>query len=224
MKHSKIYGFALIMGTFSGVITMLFHPTGRDLLGQSAEIARRYELITIAVHSLAIVSLPIMFFGFTGFSRRLGLENQLVSAALIAYGFGAVAVMCAAVINGLVAPVLTAKINASDEPTQKFLYLVLMNNSLLNQAFSKVFVAAVSFAMIGWSIHLLKRGKLMRITAIIGLIVAGLSLAGIFTGHLKLDVHGFGLFIFAQSLWTILVGVFMIRPENNESNFINQGN
>lgn len=220
MKHSKIHGIALITGTLGGVITMLFHPTGRDLLGQPDEIAHRYELITITVHSLAITSLPIMFFGFLGFSRRLGLGNPLVSAALIAYGFGAIAVMCAGVINGLVAPVLMRKINEADEPTQNFLHLVLMNNSLLNQALTKVFVVAVGFALIAWSIHLWKKGRLMKITAVIGFIVSILSLAGIFSGHLKLDVHGFGLFIFAQSIWTILVAVFMIRTEKKESDNI----
>jgi hypothetical protein len=222
MKHSKLYGFALTIGTLSGVITMLFHPTGRDLIGQPDEIAHRYELITVAVHSLAIFGLPVMFFGFLGFSRRLGLENPLVSAALIAYGFGAIAVLSAAVINGLVGPIVTGKINEADEPTQKLLHLVLMNNSLLNQAFTKVFVVAVGFALIAWSIHLWKKGKLMKITAIIGFIIGILSLFGIFSGHLKLNVHGFGLFTFAQSIWTILVAVFMIRPENKESDIVSQ--
>lgn len=222
MKHSKLYGFALIVGTLCGVITMLFHPTGRDLIGQPGEVAHRYELITVAVHSLAIFGLPVVFFGFSGFSRRLGLENPLVSAALIAYGFGAMAVTSAAVINGLVGPVLTGKINEADEPTQKLLHLVLMNNSLLNQAFTKVFVVAAGFALIAWSIHLWKKGRLMQITAITGFIIGILSLSGILSGHLKLDVHGFGLFTFAQSIWTILVAVFMIRTENNKSDITGQ--
>jgi hypothetical protein len=222
MKHSKLYGFALIVGTLCGAITMLFHPTGRDLIGQPDEIAHRYELITVAVHSLAIFGLPVMFFGFLGFSRRLGLENPLVSAALIAYGFGAIAVMSAAVINGLVGPVLTGKINEADEPTRKLFHLMLMNNSLLNQAFTKVFVAAVGFALITWSIHLWNKGRLMQISAILGFVVGILSWSGIFSGHLKLDVHGFGLFTFAQSIWTLLVAVFMIRTENKESDIISQ--
>lgn len=57
----------------------------------------------------------------------------------------------------------------------------------------------------------------MQITAIIGFIVSILSLIGVFSRHLKLDVHGFGLFTLAQSIWSILVAVFMIRTENQES-------
>jgi len=71
---------------------------------------------------------------------------------LIAYAFGAVAVMCAAVINGLVAPILTRQILTADESTRQVLDTVLMNNGLLNQAFAKVFVVASSFAVIFWSV------------------------------------------------------------------------
>lgn len=216
MKYSKIYGFALIVGTLGGIITMIFHPTGHDLLNQPDEIARRNELIATAVHILAIISLPIVFFGLLGFCRRLNLENPLVSLGLVVYGFGELAVMSAAVLSGLVGPVLTRKILESDEATQKILYTILMNNFQLNQGLSKVYVVAVAVAFIMWSILLLKKGRMMQITAIIGFIVSILSLLGVFSGHLKLDVHGFGLFTFAQSIWLISVAVFMIRPENKE--------
>jgi hypothetical protein len=39
------------------------------------------------------------------------------------------------------------------------------------------------------------------------------SLAAFFGGHLRLNIHGFGLFIFAQSAWAILVGALLCRPE-----------
>lgn len=216
MKHSKIYGIALILGTLGGIITMAFHPTGRDMLNQPDETARRNELIAFAVHTLAIMSLPCVFFGLLGFCRRLGLDKPLVSAALVVYGFGAVAAMVAAVINGLIGPILTRKILEADEPTQKLLHLILMNNYLLNQGLTKVYVAATAFALIAWSVSLWSKGKLMKAAAVIGFIVGILSLLGVFSGHLKLDVHGFGLFTFALSIWTILVAVFMIRAENKE--------
>lgn len=102
MKHSKIYGFALIIGTLGGIITMIFHPTGHDLLNQPDDIARRNELIAVAVHILAIISLPIVFFGLLGFCRRLDIENPLVSLGLVVYRFGEFAVMSAAVLSGMV--------------------------------------------------------------------------------------------------------------------------
>jgi hypothetical protein len=60
MKQSSIYGTALIVGALGTVVTMIFHPTGHDLLGPADEIARRNEMITVAVHSLVLVSIPIL--------------------------------------------------------------------------------------------------------------------------------------------------------------------
>ena len=104
MKHSSIYGIALIVGAVGGVVTMIFHPTSHDLIGPVDQIARRNEIITVATHGLALVSIPISLFGFLGLSRRLGLDRPLVSAALVFYSFAAVAAMCAAVASGLIAP------------------------------------------------------------------------------------------------------------------------
>ena len=216
MKHTKIYGIALIIGTLGGVITMIFHPTGHDLLNQPDEIARRNELIATAVHVLAIISLPITFFGLLGFCWRLGLANPLVSLGLIVYGFGSIAVMSAAVLSGLVGPVLTRKILEADEATKKILYAILRSNYELNQGFDKIFVVATVVAFILWSILLLKKSRFMQLTAILGFIIGVLSLVGVFSGHLRMDIHGFGAFIFAQSVWLILVAIFMIRGESRD--------
>src|SRR6266480_6269243 len=107
MKRSSIYGIALIVGAVGGVVTMMFHPTSRDLVGPIDQIARRNEIITVATHALALISIPISFFGVLGLSRLLSLDRLLVSAALVFYSFAAVAAMCAAVASGLIAPVIT---------------------------------------------------------------------------------------------------------------------
>ncbi len=78
MKHSSIYGIALIVGAVGGVVTMMFHPTSRDLVGPIDQIARRNEIITVATHALALISIPISFFGFLGLSRLLSLFRRFV--------------------------------------------------------------------------------------------------------------------------------------------------
>lgn len=214
MKHSSIYGAALIGGSLGAVVTMLFHPTGHDLLAQPDEIARRNELLTVAVHSLALMSFPLLVFGFSGFSRRIGWERPLVSAAFIAYAVACVGGMCAAVINGLVAPTITRQILTADEAAQQFWRIVLTNNGLLNHGFTKVFVVASSCAVIFWSICLLKKARLAQLIGVIGIIIGLIGLAGLLSGHLRLDVHGFGLLIFGQSFWTILLGVFLWQADD----------
>jgi hypothetical protein len=214
MKQSSIYGIALIVGSVGGIVTMIFHPTAHDLLTPVDQIARRNEMIAVATHSLALVSFPILVFGFLGLSRRLGLDRALVSAALVAYAFGAVAVICAAVASGLIAPILTREMLTAAESSRQLLHVVFMYNGLLNQGFAKVFVTASSVAVILWSLSILKIDGMARMTGIIGCIVGLASLAAFFAGHLRLNVHGFGLFIFAQSAWSILLGVFLIRSSD----------
>ena len=133
MQHSSIYGAALIVGSLGAMVTMLFHPTGHDLLAPVEQIAR------------------------------------------------------------------------------KLLQVVLMNNGLLNQAFAKVFVAASSCAVIFWSVCLLQSGRFAQSIGVIGCVVGAVSLAGLFSGHLRLNVHGFGLFILGQSVWSILLGALLCR-------------
>lgn len=210
MKHRSIYGLALIAGSLGMVVTMLFHPTGRDLLGQPDEAARRFEMITVLTHSLALASTPILVFGFLGLTRRLS-DHALAWAAFVVYSFGAVAVLCAATLNGLVAPTLTRDILTDDGASRETLHLILDYNLLLNQAFAKVFVTASSFALTFWSILILRAGRFAKVVGLLGLVVGVVSLAALFSGHLRLNLHGFGLLIFAQAIWTFLLGVLMIR-------------
>jgi hypothetical protein len=211
MNRSSIYGAALIVGSMGALVTMIFHPTGHDLLAQADQVARRNEMITVVTHSLALAGIPILLFGFLGFSRQLGWDSPPASAAFITYAFGAFAAMCAAVINGLVGPIITRQILTADESTQQLLHAVLMSNGLLNQAFTKVFIVASSFALIIWSVCILNGSRFAQSIGIVGCVVGLISLVALFSGHLRLNVHVFGLLIFGQSVWTILVGILLIR-------------
>ncbi len=211
MKNRSIYSIALIIGAVGGVVTMLFHPTGHDLLAQSGEMARRSQMIGVAAHSLALFSTPILFFGFLGLSRQLDLNRPLVVAALVSYSFGVVAVMCAAVFSGLVATPLAGQMSEADEATRQVLNGFFSYTGLLNQGFAKVFVVASSIAVILWSISLWRLRGWMQALAVMGCVIGAVSLAAFFAGHLRLNVHGFGLFLFGQSVWTILLGVFLLR-------------
>lgn len=208
MKQDRTSGIALILGSLAMVLTMVLHPTGNDLFAGRI-------MLTIVVHTLAIASIPVIVFGFLGFSQKIGFDRSTVSFGFVTYSFGSVAVMCAGVINGLVAPALVRRFLDSDEATQQSIHLLADYGFLLNNAFAKVFVVSASTAMIFWSIAIFKKGALARITAIIGIIVGLFGILGILSGHLRMNVHGFGLLVFAQAAWTVLIGVLMIRSDKN---------
>lgn len=61
MKHKQIYGIAIILGILGSIVTMALHPMGHDILDNAEDIFRRFEMLAVAIHALAICSLPLLF-------------------------------------------------------------------------------------------------------------------------------------------------------------------
>lgn len=150
--------------------------------------------MAVGVHALALIGLPVGFFGTIVLSQRLEALG-----ALVAYGFGLVAVMNAAVYSGLVAT------RVAGQYPDLFLY-----TGYQNQGFALVYVVASCAAIVLWSIAMFKRA---RSIAIAGVIVGPLILIVLFSHLIGLDVHGFGAIVFAQSAWFIACGVWLVRLE-----------
>jgi hypothetical protein len=84
-------------------------------------------------------------------------------------------------------------------------------NSQLNQAFSRVYAVASSMAILLWSVVIVRDRALARGVGIYGCVLGAITVAGVFSGRLNPDVHGFGLIIFGQALWFILSGASLCR-------------
>ncbi|HUD65148.1 MAG TPA: hypothetical protein VMQ17_11245 [Candidatus Sulfotelmatobacter sp.] len=212
MTDDRKSGLALIAGSIGLIITMAFHPTGHDLLapGQFDRIAR----LIVAVHTLALASIPVMFLGTLGLSRRLASPDKLSVCAVVAYGFAGVAALNAAAFSGLVAPGLARQMAAATPASETAnLWSVLFTyNGFLNQAFAMVFVVASSTSLALWSVAILRNGLLARSVAVYGCILGPLTVAAVLSGHLRLNVHGFGLVVLGQAVWFVIVGVTLCRP------------
>jgi hypothetical protein len=92
---------------------------------------------------------------------------------------------------------------------------VLILNGHLNQAFAMIFVVASSSAIFLWSIAMLRSGLFSRSLGIYGCVVAPLTLIAVLSGHVRLNVHGFGMVILGQAIWFISAGVLLWK-ENQE--------
>jgi uncharacterized membrane protein len=124
---------------------------------------------------------------------------------LLLYAIASVAVMNAAVCDGLLAPVLIRKIVAAT-PETRDMWQTLMNFDFqMNQAFARVYAVGSSLALVLWSVSILRYRALGRGLGIYGVVLGVVTAAGICSGFLTPDRHGFGMLIFGQAIWFLIV-------------------
>ncbi|HEX4952897.1 MAG TPA: hypothetical protein VF017_05820 [Thermoanaerobaculia bacterium] len=206
MHRNAAAGWALILGSVGMLVTMTFHPTG----GSAERIVQQATLIRLT-HGLALASIPLVFAGFLGLSRRLAAAPVLADLGLVAYGFGSVAGMIAGTLNGFVAPAFVARIAADAEGSATF-GTVLRYSFHANAAFAVVSMVAWAAATLLFSLAIWRTGALARWTGGLGILLGALGLVVVLGGQLVPTVHGFGLFVLGSSAWTIGVGALLCRP------------
>lgn len=213
MTDNRLSGLALITGTVGSIITMALHPTGHIA---AADIEPMIRML-IAVHALALACVPLLFIGAMGLSQQLASSGRLAVTGLVLYTFALVAVMNAAVADGLVTPSVLRQIVASAGSPAAIDGWRMMShyNFYVNQAYAQVFVAASAVAILLWSISIWRGRELTRNLGIYGCILAPVTLLALFSGRLKLDAHGFGMVVFSQAVWFIIAGILLMRSENS---------
>ncbi len=205
-------GLALILGSAGSIITMSLHPTGHDLFApeQLEPMAR----MTMFVHVLALGWMPTLFMGawrdFRGNSSRpAGFRLWLWWM----YGFGMVAAMIAAAVSAFIFLNLARQI-ATGTPAAGDAARILFNyNVEIVQAFTRVLVLMSSVAIVLWSISVVKIRQLGTSLGIYGCILGPVTVIAVFSGHLKLGVHGFGMIVLCQAIWYIAIGVGLWRHQ-----------
>ncbi len=208
MSRDQTGGTLMILGALSGAFALALHPTAHDILNPDTGAAQ--ARLGVLVHSVAIAGLPVLFLGFLAMARRLGPSN-LTTAALVFWGFGGVAVLSAAVASGFVATDLFRRVVAEPGPTGDLYHLLGSYTGMLNQGYARVNVVAAAVAILLWSAAIIRSGRMSVASGWAGAVVGLTVLAGFFSGHLQLDVHGFGLITFLESGWMIWLGVQLWR-------------
>ena len=215
MKDNRLGGIALIIGAVSGMITMSLHPVA----GAHPITPERFEklaMLLIGVHVLAIAGIPFSFLGALALARRLDSPGRIAMAGLVIYGLGLVAVMIAPAMSGLVGTEIIRKMISHAPGTEQWRTL-MEYNFMINQAFAKIFVVASCSAIALWSFMIVKNRALPIGIGIYGLLLGPVLVMAMMTGGLSLDVHGFGLIIFAQAIWFIVAGILLCRAHPGDS-------
>lgn len=209
MRDETLYGGALILSAVGMIATGAFHPTGHQLLASPEAIAH-VGLMNKIVHGMALGSVWLSFFGVVGLSRRLGLQRLDVTAALVAFAMGVMALTCAAVTDGIVATELAKGFIGADEATRNSVLQLLRLCGLIASSMSRFDVAAVSVAMLFWSVAMMRTG-FSRALSWAGVIIGVVGLLALFSGHLRMNVHDLIAMVLGQGIWTVWTGVVMIR-------------
>lgn len=200
MTDDRKAGITLIAGSVGGVVTMAIHPTG----------AGPFYMMGLA-HSLALVSVLLLFLGGCGLWRRLADADRISFTALVTFGFACVAVMIAGGVSGFTLPGMLRDMGR-DVPEAAHQWRMMIDSVFqINQAFARIYSVGTSIAMILWSVSVLRNGGLSRSVAIYGCIVAPLVIVAIAIGHLRLDVHGMTVVMVSQVIWFVVAGAQMLR-------------
>ena len=209
MNDNRLGGSALILGALSGMITMSLHP----VTGGHPITPAQFEKLTgilIGVHALAIAGLPLSFLGALVLARRLDSPARIALLALVTYALGLIAVVIAPAMSGLVGTEVLRHI-ITRGPDREQWHTLMEYNFLINQAFAQIFVVASCAAIGLWSFEIVRLRAFPVASGIYGLLLAPVLVVAMITGGLRLDVHGFGLIIFGQAIWFIVLGVILFR-------------
>ncbi|MBW3563617.1 MAG: hypothetical protein KY459_02720 [Acidobacteria bacterium] len=207
MTDARSGGLAFVTATMLMIITMVFHPTGQDLVDPEGFSAAA-RIATLA-HTLALLSLPLWALGGLVLTRALG-SRVLPVAAFVVYGFGLIAAMIAGAASGLIGPAVAEAMLDSAENAGSW-QVAFHYNGLVNRAFASIFVVASAGAIVLWSANGIQGRTLPRGMGILGVVAGIVVIAAFVTGHVGLDVHGFGLIMLVEEIWFVGVAVWMIR-------------
>lgn len=195
MTDDRKSGIALVAGSVGGVITMAIHPTNAATLPLAGP-----------AHSLALVSVLLLFLGACGLTQRIAAIDRIAFTAIVTFAFACVAILVAGAVSGFIIPSIIQHMNRDVPDAAHEWHIVIDGIFQINQGFARIYSVAASGAIILWSISAIRNGGLGRASAIYGCIVGPLIIIGIGIGHLRLDVHGMTVVAFAQVIWFVAVG------------------
>ena len=207
MRRDANSGILLIGASIVSLLALLWHPT--NLLSAGDNFSRQ-AAFAIGVHAIEIGAV-VLIFNLLALHRRLGSTPDVSAAGLVAYGVSTIAMMFAAAVSGFVGTSLAGRYRGADEATQHLIHEIFHYNAMLNQTFAKVGFFAAAVALVLWSVAMLKGKSFSRGLGITGLVVGLGILIGLLTGPVVLGVHAVLLLVFGQVVWTVWVGVELMR-------------
>lgn len=199
MTDNRKSGLALIAGQAGLLLTLSLHPGGISL-AQVDQLAHKL----IAVHSLALASLPFMVLGALGLSWALASPNRMSIAGFVLYGLAMAALLSAIVVDGLVMPSILRQM-AGGGTSSDLWRVIFKYNGFLDMAFLQVSLVGSAVAIAIWSAALLRTAVLPRGVGIYGLLLGVVAVIAPISGALGSE-HAINGILLGESAWFLIVG------------------
>lgn len=204
-QFQKVSGISLLIGSVLATVTMAMHPVGGNL----TTIAGK-KGIFIFTHSLALISIPFIAFGFWGLATALVTKSRISFLAFAVSCFGLIAVMVAGTLNGFVLPMFASNYSGSTvDPS--VLQAVRDYGWLIGSSMDYIFITALSLAMVIWSGIIIDTGQLSKWLGYYGFVIVLVTVSGLLVKFNFTTDFGFGIFIFSIVSWKIIAAVLLMR-------------
>ncbi len=206
----KSTGTSLITGSLFIIATMILHPSG----GNTKHIIQ-ISTSLIVVHSLAIFCLPILLFGCYGLTNSLLEKSKISVLAFIIMGFGCIATMFAAVVNGLTLPYFLKQYVGNLEQNASIIKPIMNYGFAINKPLDYIFIVACCLAIFIYSILIIRTNKFPKWIGYFGVLLISFCILGAFTGFVFTSLTGFRVFVFSLAGWILSSGVSLIRSKEH---------
>lgn len=205
-QFKRTSGISLIIGSLLLIATMVLHPSGG-----SVEHILHISKVIVGSHSLAILCLPFIGFGFYGISEALQTPGRVATLAFMMAALGLVAAMIAGTINGLTLPLFLSHSADAIQSQPELVQSIVRYGAAINQPMDYVFIISILLAMGIWSVLILRTAVFPKWAGYLGISFLLLVLIGLVMRFNFIDLTGFRIFIFGLLSWIVSMGVLMMR-------------
>ena len=208
-EYSKLSGYSLMIGSLLMVITMVLHPSGGNI-----EHILKIKTIIIVSHSLAILSIPFVAFGFWGFSTALINKSRLSVLSFAISCLGLFAVMIAATINGLTLPLYLSHITQS-EYNPEVITAIIRYGTFINNPMDYIFMFSLALSICIWSVLIIRSSHFQKWIGYYGIAILIGGVILVISGINLVHLAGFRIVVFLIVSWIVIIALRMIMHQTD---------
>lgn len=213
----RLYGWLISGGSIAAISLMGLHPkmsSGSPL--ETVQALVRNAIFNASIHGSLMAVYVLLAVAFLGLCHYLGRHRVTVQLGYAAYVLSLIAGISAAVSAGFVMTTIAGGYpNPTPDQVDRMLNGMRVAGAY-NFTWGRIWMIAVSAAVLLWSVELVRREKaLERSIGAYGIALGAVTITGMIAGIIGLSVYAVLAMVAAQTLWSVLVGVLLIRHGAN---------